>query len=85
MVCGLFEAIVVDMDKMVKLMAIKIKPAPIHTAESAPPLAAHMIPGTDYKFYLVFVDSQFVYLCNFETKEKQILIQGSPNDNKDDP
>ena len=57
MVCGLYEAMVVDVDKMVKLKTIKLKAAPIHSAEEAPSLSAHTIPGTDYKFFLVFVDS----------------------------
>ena len=44
-----------------------------------PRISAHIIPRTDYKFTLELDDSQFVYLRNIETGERQILIQGSPN------
>ena len=73
MVCGLHKAIVVDVDTMDKLKAFNINTAD-NARSHVPLISAHMIPGTDYKFMLEFVDSQFVYLVNVETKEKQILI-----------
>ena len=50
-----------------------------------PYVSTHMIPGTDFKFMLEFDDSQFVYLFNTETDQRQILIQGSPNGNREFP
>ena len=71
MICGIYKAIVVAVDTMDQLKAVNIK--------IVPDISAHIIPRTDYKFTLELDDSQFVYLRNIETGERQILIQGSPN------
>ena len=62
MVCGEYKAIVVDADTMDQLKTINIKYLPC--------VSSHVIPGTDFKFFLEFNDSQFVRLCNVETGQR---------------
>ena len=73
MVCSSMYATIIGLDKMEKLKYFIIK------SPCAPRIIDHVIPGTDFKLYLDFDDSQFVHLCNTQTGKKQILIQGSPS------